>query len=848
MTDKTKALLIVVATLAITFIPMLYGNIIAKKGGLVDDALLDSTNPYYQMDRKVKTFEAEGLKTGDAVSFVIRFDNGFSSASVARIKEVTDRVKQAFPEYGILSLSIAAAYHDTGSTLSAKPYITPELLQEIQTTPKWNLAAWKRAVANDPGVYGLLIGRKFDYAVVTLLLPTGYDEIALFRRVASFLEQRDIPSWEWCLKTDITPGEQFHDILPAGWVMARGLTDAALFSDNMKLSSLGLTMVTIAFYLSLMSVRQALMAALTVLFSFVWVRGSLGLLQWCGLQLYERVYFLIVYSSLLVSGISFTERKFNAWNEAREVAPELSRAALWKRTGAVNEMILLVAFISILNFSTLYQIQVRGILEVGIFSAIGIAVLVILTLWFLPALHILVGSDQLQTSDSSPSRLALAWNRFLKGVVNRCCIYLDNNFSRPHGPKIGQAQGTDPATSYPAPFIWQPKARRYTLLTFMLLLSAVVVIGSDYFPHKKVEPSMLGVKTTPMEFIRDTIVFRANDYLNAEGHYGFDRLNFVVLPKKSDFPDEPIADPAFLAAVNRLEQRVNTLADVREVNSVVDTIKVVARESYHEPLPATTQQAHDILQTIEWDLGTQIKEQLWFNRGLVLFTSAGMENSNRTGGLNNRIMELARREFPELEVLAFGKLALYPQVDRYISTGKPINVLTSQWIVVLICTVWIMFRTRRLTGGHLALSGWRTGLVLSMPFIFAIAAIALVMVVLRVPLDQSTACITALAVNAAIDFGLYLTADYQTALGYGADRRAALHYSLAGRGKIIVVDIVLNAICFLPLVTSTFVPVARLGWMMVIMMLACGFGSLVILPALLPWCVKNKEVISHETA
>lgn len=848
MTDKTKALLIVIVTLAITLIPMLYGNIIAKKGGLVDDALLDRTNPYYQMDRTVKAFGAEGLKTSDAVSFVIRFDNGFSSASVARIKEVTDWVKQAFPEYGVLSLSVAAAYHDTGSALSSKPYITPELLQEIQATPGWNPAAWKRAVANDPGVYGLLIGRKFDYAVVTLLLPTGYDEIALFRRVATFLEQRDIPLWEWYLKTDITPAAQFHDILPAGWVVGRGLMDAALISNNMKLSSLGLTMVTVAFYLSLMSVRQALMAALTVLISFVWVRGSLGLLQWCGLQLYERVYFLIVYSSLLVSGISFTERKFNAWNEAREAAPGLSRAALWRRTGAVNEMILVVAFIAILNFSTLYQIQVHGILEVGIFSAIGIAALVILTLWFLPALHILVGGDQTQMSNSSSGRLALAWNRFLKGVVDRCCMHLDNNSPRHQGPKTGQAQGTAPTTSHPSPFTWQPKARRYALLSFALMLTAVVVIGSDYFPRIKTEPMMLEVKTKPMEFIRNTVVFRANDYLNVEGRYGFDRLNFVVMPKKSAVLDEPVADPIFLAAVDRLKQRVNALADVREVNSVVDTIKVIARESYHQPLPTTSQQAHDILQTIEWDLGPQIKEQLWFNRGLVLFASAAMEDSIRTGQINSRIMELARREFPELEVLAFGKLALYPQADRYISTGKPINVLTSQWIVVLVCTVRVMFRARRLTGGHLALSGWRTGLVMSMPFIFATAAIALLMVMLRVPLDQSTACITALAINATIDFGLYLTADYQNALGDGADRREALHYSLAGRGKIVVVDIVLNAVCFLPLVTSTFLPVARLGWVMVIMMLACGFGSLVILPALLPWCVKNKEVVSHETA
>lgn len=140
-------------------------------------------------------------------------------------------------------------------------------------------------------------------------------------------------------------------------------------------------------------------------------------------------------------------------------------------------------------------------------------------------------------------------------------------------------------------------------------------------------------------------------------------------------------------------------------------------------------------------------------------------------------------------------------------------------------------------GGVNCLSAWRTGLAMNMPFLFASAAIVLVMVVLRVPLDQATACITALAINAAIDFGLYLTADYQSAILAGSDLRGALQASLLERGKIVVVDIVLNGLCFLPLVTSSFVPVARLGWVMIVMLIACGFGALVILPALLPWCV-----------
>jgi predicted RND superfamily exporter protein len=185
----------------------------------------------------------------------------------------------------------------------------------------------------------------------------------------------------------------------------------------------------------------------------------------------------------------------------------------------------------------------------------------------------------------------------------------------------------------------------------------------------------------------------------------------------------------------------------------------------------------------------------------------------------------------------------YPQTDKYIREGKPWNVVSSQWIVVVVCAFWIIWRNHRFIHRdpqERRLRAWRTGLIISVPFVFASAVIVLVMVMLRVPLDQATACITALAINAAIDFSLYYVADYQTALLHGKDLRASLQYALLTKGRIIVIDIVLNVLCFAPLMTSTFIPVARMGWIMIVMLLACGFGSLVILPALLPWCVIKK--------
>jgi predicted RND superfamily exporter protein len=365
------------------------------------------------------------------------------------------------------------------------------------------------------------------------------------------------------------------------------------------------------------------------------------------------------------------------------------------------------------------------------------------------------------------------------------------------------------------------------------------LVTVDYLPGFGKEFQFLEIKTSALEYIRKTVVYKASEILNQPGNYGFDRISVLVIPKKQG-AEPAIYSPEFLQRVEAYSKRLAQTPDVRQVNSILDTMKVVARESYKRDMPADSRQAHDILQTIEWDIGPLVKEQLWFDRGIALFASTAKDDTRVLAAISENMTALAAREFPDLEVLPFGKMAIYPQADTYIREGKPINILTSQWMVVLAIVPWIIWRNRR--SRHIRqMYGWRTGLVANIPFVFASGAIVLVMIAMRVPLDQATACITALAINAAVDFGLYLAADFQTAIMKGQEVRDSVRFALVDRGKVIVMDIVLNALCFVPLMLSTFQPVMRLGWIMIVMLVACGFGALVIMPALLPWCVRSQN-------
>jgi predicted RND superfamily exporter protein len=809
----------VLFVLIVTLIPMLYGNLIVKRGGLLDDSLLNKEDPSYIMDKRAEALMARELETSDVVTLVMTFNPRISAKDLQRVQTLTDELKTAFPEYAILSLSVVPMYRDTGEELLNRPYIDDKVLEEISSDDS-KLGEWRSEVARDPSVYGILIGRQFDYATVNMLLPRGFDEIATFRRIAGFLEQRDIPGYEWLFKGDIRPAEKYKGITVAGWATACGLMDAALTSDMMKLTSMGLMLAGMVLYFSLRSRRQALMAILVIVVCFIWTRGSIGLLQRLGFELYERVYVLLVYTAIIISGISFVERKLECYNEARGEFPDDSRGKIWKRTRrTVDGVIFITALTALVNFGALYQIGIRGILEVGIFSALGIGYLLFLVLWFLPALHMVMGGEAALGQSVRSSRVADMWDRFLQRVVTKCHEVLD-----PSSQNV---------------FVYHKKAMLALSVTAALATTALLMIASDYAPFVHKDFQFLHVRTRPLDYLPGTIVHRASETLNREGSYGFDRLSVLALPKN----EAGIHDPGFISRIDELKRRIGEMENVREVTAITDILSVISRESHGTALPQSESEIHDALRMIEWDLGPELKEQLWFDKGLILFVSFSADDSNKTGEIVDGILRLSRDAFPDLDVLPFGKFLTYPRSDRYIREGKPWNAVSSMWIVVVICASWIMWRHRSLrdSHSHFRLRPWSTGVAISVPFVLGSAVIVLVMILLRIPLDQATACITALAINAAIDFSLYMVADYQTAILSGKDLREALRYALPVKGKIIVIDILLNSLCFAPLMASRFIPVQRMGWIMIVMLMACGFGSLVLLPALLPWCVRNVD-------
>jgi hypothetical protein len=784
-----------VAAFAVITAAMVYGNVIARKGGIVDDAILDERNAYRANDLYVRGKVTEGFQAQEYIPFILTFPTPISApADLQRIRDFTVRAKRAFGT-AVLSLSELPNYRDTGEELLNDPYIPAVVPADF------DVEAWKRRIAEDPSVFGKFIGRDFQWAAVLRYLPANYDEIGEFRQTVEFLERRQVPWWEWLYKTDIEPGDGTG---VSGWVIGRGLMDQGLMVDNFTLVGVGLALTFPLFVWSLGSVREALLGVVgVVLLGVVWARGSIGLLEWVGFDIRERITALLVYTNCIVQGVSFVLHKFESYHHADHHAETHATpvAHRWLRAMRSDDLIGATGLISIFGFATLYSFQVLSIREFGILSAIAVCYQLGLATIFMPAAHTLLRSHSAAAyapDRHQLSRRAAAFQRGLDALAAACTRLA--TCRSPRGTAI----------------LWGS-------VTVGLVVAAALLI---------VVGRKLPVKMLPLDFIRGTLGERTALFLNEPNRIGFDVMSFLVEPADAA---SDIYDPAFLQAAVRYEAHLRQATGAREIASIIDNVRRVSTASLHKPLPATRAEARTVFNLIEADLDPTVARQLYYPRGFRLTTSDQGNDTTTIGALVDGVVWVAR-EHPTLRVSRFGKTGIGPQVDDYIRWGKPLNLFTSQVVVVAFCLTGVWIRNRRVRqhgrGLGLRLSPLGGGLMMSAPFLFATALMALVMMVFQAPLNAVTASITALAINASVDFSIYYAAAYQEGLAATGTHTGAIRHATTHKGRVVLEDMLLNVVCFLPLVLSRFSPIQDVGWIMMAMLPACAFGAVVIMPAL----------------
>jgi predicted RND superfamily exporter protein len=505
-----------------------------------------------------------------------------------------------------------------------------------------------------------------------------------------------------------------------------------------------------------------------------------------------------------VQGTSFALHKFSAWEEGQET----NRTTGWLFARSVDGVIATTAAVSAFGFATLWSFGLKPIRELGVSATFGVLCLLLLAVFVLPAIDIVTAPQDKQ----SPRPLGAAPTRrgFFQEWLEMFSLAIDRIVAGCQRAAAWFTVGYRP---------WAVVGGICGLFACSVLIFVRGEIVS---------------RTHALEFIRGTLVERQAQVFNQPGNVGFEFLDLLVESARG----KGTSDPYFLARAWEFQTALKAIPGSRETSSILGTLRQISKESFKKPLPETSEEVSAAFFLIENRLAPAVQRQLYFPGGVRISISYGTDDSVELGRFRDDILALAQRLFPDLKVTAFNKVPLYPQVDKYVREGKVHNVFMSQVGIALLCSVILWRQKRRLHDARLA-PLWG-GLVMSLPLFFATVVMGLLMWLFRIPLDMATAPIGALAINAATDFSLYLALTYQRTLGECAPMEA-LHKTLKIEGKVILADCLLNTCCFLPLISSHFLPVRQLGWMMGVMLVACAVGTLLFMSALLPLCVTRKE-------
>jgi len=791
---------------------MIDGFVFCPGGDIVDNGLLDKKNFYHKSDQEVHRIL--GFNGGDQFVFVVPISEETLKEDLLRVDYLHKKIQKSFLEYAVLSLANSTNYTSDGEL--GIPHIDLNLIKSSD----WDKSNWKKQVGKDFGIFGFLIGKNFDYAEIMVFVGHDYSEKEIRNRIASLVEDRDIPEWEWrFFKKDVYPTGDFEGVLVSGWSFGRGLMDAVLSSDIITLTGIALVCSTLINFLLLGSFRQALYCSIVIALSLYLARGIVGLLYLSGFEFLgepvkERVYMVLIFAASIIASISFSTRKINSYNEQKDACPDLSRSDIWDKTKLFNGKIYIVALIAIPSFILLHSIMVRGISEMGIVSACVIFCLVGLTKWLIPAMQVIAGGESRRNS----WKLKLG-EVFLRKSVESCYWVL-TRFSPKKTFKIA------------------------VLLSFTFILGAGLIISHDYYAHYSGKTPIIETGTKAIYYLRDTLVDRTRKFLNQLGRGGFGSLFFLI---QSDDKEADIYNPEFIRRFYDLQQEAAKIEGVRSARSIIDTALVICRNEYGKPFPTKRQEVMDIFSIIAMDLDRRIVEQFWYEGGVRLTLMVDSEDSLLLFKQAKKTVELFDPDsYSFFKCLPFGRDHIYHQVDEYIRSGQLGNMANSSLIIFIGGLAWVIIRRGDLknSGQKYFLNAPVTALAMVVPFVFACSCIVYLMAIFRIPLDQSMACFTPLAINAAVDFNLHFVDDFNQALTKGSGYKESLRVALCEKGKINIVDIVINAFCFSFLTFSNFPPIALLGWLLVVMMFACGFGALIIMPAILYKCIESNNQLN----
>ena len=282
--------------------------------------------------------------------------------------------------------------------------------------------------------------------------------------------------------------------------------------------------------------------------------------------------------------------------------------------------------------------------------------------------------------------------------------------------------------------------------------------------------------------------------------------------------------------------------------SVTEVIQKIARQNLKDDgqvvNDASLKEATRIFIADIWnDIRDNTDKKLlrsWLSKnGLIITANDTSTTSLGMASFRDKLL-YAASGFNKLTVSTPSKIAQYPDVDAIVANGSVVNPFLSQVMIAVICFIWVSWNNKKGAGKY-KLCPYKTGLFMAIPFVLATATMYAFMIVAGLSLDIASSAISNIAISVAIDLPVFLIAVFQLIVLNGSNLNEVLQdESLIEEVGKAMVDITANTLAFFVLILSIFPVVYRVGWLMVLTLVACAIGTLLVMLPMMRWAVVKR--------
>lgn len=280
-------------------------------------------------------------------------------------------------------------------------------------------------------------------------------------------------------------------------------------------------------------------------------------------------------------------------------------------------------------------------------------------------------------------------------------------------------------------------------------------------------------------------------------------------------------DPANLAVLERIQSFAETLPGVDRSMSFVDFLKDM-HMSFHDEnpqfyhIPDSRELVSQYLLLYDSD---DIAELITteYDHARILLRISEYGSAGQAGIIAALRDFIDSTEQRGLDIRVTGRAVQDVNIIDALVQGQVESLATAAGII----TVIMFFAMRSLSIGFLSL----------IPNVFPIALNFGIMGALGIPLNTSTALISAVALGIAVDDTIHFLTEYRLSRADGLAIPEAIHRSFREKGIGICASSVILVVGFGVLTLSSFVPTLTFGGLSSVIMITAWIGDMILLPA-----------------